>query len=239
MGCPDARSARSTNSVCNERAQLKGCDGIEPGRRLVEEQQRGFEHQETGERNATLLPEAELMTRTLQQMVYAQGHRRLAGSTSRLAWLNATAKQAPGNVLGDRARDEMVFRVLAEKGHASVEAGAERRIGRHVVSEARHGPLRGSVEPREQAQQARFPGSAWPAHKQPLRSCQAKFELPEHEVTTAFEVDGIEVDAVMSLNVFAAGTTQQCVFLGAFEAREGMQGTFAEQLSPGGQRQTR
>ena len=56
---------------------------------------------------------------------------------------------------------------------------------------------------------------------------------------TAFDVDGIEVDAVMSPNVFARGTTQQCVLLGALEAREGMQGAFAEQRSPGGQRQTR
>ena len=161
------------------------------------------------------------------------------GATSRLAWLDATAKQAPGNVLGNRARDEVVFRVLAEKGHASVEPGAERRVGRHVASQARHGPSRGSVEPREQAQQARLPGSTRPQHEQPLRSCQAKFELPEHEVSTAFDVDGVEVDAVMSLNVFPGGTAQQAVLLGAFEARKGMQGAFAEQRSPGGRRQTR
>ena len=43
----------------------------------------------------------------------------------------------------------------------------------------------------------------------------------------------------MSQNVFAGGTAQQCVLLSTFEAREGMQGTFAEQRSPGGQRQTR
>ena len=61
----------------------------------------------------------------------------------------------------------------------------------------------------------------------------------KHQLPTAFDVDGIEVNAVMSPNVFAGGTTQQCVLLGTFEAREGMQGTFAEQRSPGGQRQTR
>ena len=32
----------------------------------------------------------------------------------------------------------------------------------------------------------------------------------------------------MSPNVFARGTAQQCVLLSTFEAREGMQGTFAE-----------
>jgi len=239
VGCPDARSVRSANCLSNERAQLKGRDGIEPGRGLVEEQQLGLENEETGERNATLLPETELMTRTLQQMVDAQGLRHLAGSASRLAWRGATAKQTPGNVLGNRACDEVVFRVLAEKGHASVEPGAERRIGRHVVSEARHGPLRGSVEPREQAQQARLPGPTWSKHEQPLCSFEAKFELLEHEVATAFDVDGIEVDAVMSPNVFAGGTTQQCVLLGAFEAREGVQGAFAKQRSPSGDRQAR
>ena len=152
VGCPDARCARPTNRLYNERAEFMGRDGIEPGRGLVEEQQRGLEHQETRERNPALLPEAELMTRTLQQMVYTQGHRHLAGSTSRLACLNATTKQAPSNVLGDGACDEVVFWVLVEKRHAAVEPGAERRIGRHVVSEASHGPLRGAVKPREQAQ---------------------------------------------------------------------------------------
>ena len=239
MGCPDARGARSANSLGNERPQLERRDGIEPGRGLVEEQQLGLEHEETGKRNAALLPEAELMTRTLQQMVDAQGLRHLAGSASRLAWRGATAKQAPGNVLGNRACDEVVFRVLAEKGHASVEPVAERRIGRHVVSEARHRPLRGSVEPREQAQQAGLPGSTWSEHEQPFRPCQAKFELLEHELPTAFDVDGIEAHAVVSPNVFAGGTTQQCVLLGSFEAGECMQGAFAEQRSPGGQRQTR
>ena len=43
----------------------------------------------------------------------------------------------------------------------------------------------------------------------------------------------------MNPNVFAGGTTQQCVLLSTFEAHEGMQGTFAEQRSPGRQRQTR
>ena len=129
MGRPDARSARPTNSLDNERAQIQGRDGVEPGRGLVEEQQRGLEHQEAGERDPALLPEAELMTRTLQQLVYAQGRRHLAGPTSRLARLNATTKQAPGDVLGDGACDEVVFRVLAEKRHASVEPGPQRRLG--------------------------------------------------------------------------------------------------------------
>ena len=53
----------------------------------------------------------------------------LAGSTSRLACLNAAAKQAPSNVLRDGACDEVVFRVLAEKRHASVEPGPQLRIG--------------------------------------------------------------------------------------------------------------
>ena len=239
MGCPDARSVRSANGLGNERAQLKGRDGIEPGRGLVEEQQLGLEHEEACKRNAALLPETELMTRTLQQIVDAQGHRHLAGSTSRLLWRNATAKQAPGDVLGNRACDEVVLRVLAEKGHASVEPVAERRIGRHPVSHARHRSLRGSVEPREQAQQARLPGPTWSEHEQPLCSLEAKFELLKHEVPTAFDVDGIEVDAVMRPSVFAGGTTQQCVLLGAFEAREGVQGAFADQRSPGGDRQAR
>ena len=216
-----------------------GGDGIEPGRGLVEEQQRGLEHQETGKGDPALLPEAELMTRTLQQMVYAQGHRHLAGSTPRLACFDAATKQAPGNVLGRGARDEVVFGVLAEKRHASVEPGAERPIGRHLVSEASHGPLGGSVEPRQEAQQARLPGSTWPAHEQPLCSSQTQFELLEHPLPTAFDVDGIKVDAVMSPSLFARGAAQQCVFLGTFEAGEGMQGPFAEQRSPGGQRQTR
>ena len=129
VGCPDARGARPTNSLCNERAQLESRDGIEPGRGLVEKEQRGLEHQETGHRGAALLPEAELMARTLQQMVYAQGHRHLAGPTPGLARLDAATKQAPGNVLGDGACDEVVFRVLAEKRHASVQPGLQRRIG--------------------------------------------------------------------------------------------------------------
>ena len=43
----------------------------------------------------------------------------------------------------------------------------------------------------------------------------------------------------MSRSLFARGAAQQCVFLGTFEAGEGMQGPFAEQGSPGGQGQTR
>ena len=129
VGRPDARGAGSANGLRNERAQLEGRDGIEPGRGLVEEQQRGLEHQETGERDPALLAEAELMTRTLQQMVYAQGRRHFPGPTSRLACLDATTKQAPGNVLGDGACNEVVFRVLAEKRHASVEPGPQRRSG--------------------------------------------------------------------------------------------------------------
>ena len=126
-----------------------GGDGIESGGWLVEEEQGGLEHQESGERNPALLPEAELMTRTRQQVVDVQGHRELARSTSRLGRFDATTNQAPGDVLDDGARNEVVFWVLGEKRHASVEPSAERRIGRYVVSEARHRPLRWTFESRE------------------------------------------------------------------------------------------
>ena len=75
MGCPDARSVCATNGLPHEAAEVVGGNGIESGRRLVEEEQGGLEHQESGKRNPALLPEAELMTWTRQQMVDAQGHR--------------------------------------------------------------------------------------------------------------------------------------------------------------------
>ena len=58
MGCPDTRCACATNGLLHEPTKLIGGDGIESGRRLVEEEQCGLEHQESGERNPALLPEA-------------------------------------------------------------------------------------------------------------------------------------------------------------------------------------
>ena len=91
MGCPDTCGTRPTNRFLHERAQFVGGDGIESSRGLVEEEQRGLKHQETGERDPALLPNAELITRSLQQMVNAQGHRHLPGSTPRLDDFDATA----------------------------------------------------------------------------------------------------------------------------------------------------
>ena len=215
--CPDARGARPTNGLLHERAQLLGRDGVEPGRGLVEEQQLGLEHQETGEGHPALLPEAELMTRTVQQMVYAQGRSPPSpGSTSRLDDFDTAAKADPRpNVLGHGACDEVVFRVLAEKRHASVEPGAER------PHRATRGSPGGSWSlgrvrraPASRRNKLDFPAPLGPhtrSHSPLARRSSSPSSTP---LSTAFDVDGIEVDAVLSPDVFTRGAAEQCVFLG-------------------------
>jgi len=94
------------------------------------------------------------MAWALQQMINTQGLGHLMGADSRLGVFDATTKQAPGNIFGNSACDEVVFGVLAEERYPTIEPILEQYFGRQANSESGDSPLRRSIEPCEQAKQA-------------------------------------------------------------------------------------
>ena len=114
MGRPDARGARPLDQPLHERSQLVRSHGIESRSRLIQQQESRIKNQDTGERDPSLLPEAKCVTRALKEVSDAQGIGHLMSEASGLRDFNAPVHKPPGNVFGDRARDEVMFWILSE-----------------------------------------------------------------------------------------------------------------------------
>ena len=69
---PDTGGARPSDELLDQLAKFVSGDGIEPRGGLVEQKQRGLQHEEPCERHPALLAEAELVTRTFPQVVDVQ-----------------------------------------------------------------------------------------------------------------------------------------------------------------------
>ncbi len=177
-------------------------------------------------------------------MTDAQVVRHLLRTTPRIGHVDPTMEQTPGDVLGDRARDEMMLRILAEQGDATVEALAEGGIRRHESAAAPHGSSGRSIEARKEAQQARFPRATGATDQQPLGSVEVQVELLEHRLPPAFDVDGIQVHPLVGEDMRGCidgridrrGAAKQSILLRDFEANEGIQCAFTQQRSPSDQR---
>ena len=130
MGGPYTGSASSLDEILHQLLQLVGRHGVQPGGRLVEEQQGRFIHQESCEGDAALLSEAERMAGSVEELLDAQGLRDLSGPLDGLLMGDASVQQAPRDVLGDRARDEVVLGVLAQESDTAIEPHLERCLHR-------------------------------------------------------------------------------------------------------------
>ena len=162
---PYASGTRALDRLLHEHSKFMGSDWIEAGSWFVQKEQGRLDHQKSGQSDTPLLPEAEFVTGTLSQMVNPQSRSHLEGALPRLDGANAAAKQAPGDIFRDRARDKVVLGILAEQRNPTIESLPECSTGRDGLSESSHGTSYGTIEPREKAQQARLSGAARSTNK--------------------------------------------------------------------------
>ena len=177
------------------------------------------------------------MTGPLQHVLDAQLTGDLDTAAVRLARVHASLPQAPGDVFGGGAGDEVILGVLAEQDHPSVEASAQRGLGRQRRPEPTQHTGCGRIKTGEDAQQARLSRAARPTQDHELPRPAHKLHAAEDHLVTACDVHLLDAHALVAPVLFRDAAAEESALLHPLETDEGLQGPLTEEATPRGQRE--
>ena len=147
MRGPKTRCARLRCILLDQPHQLLTRDGVQARCRFVEQEEFRLRDEQTRQRDASLLPEAQGVAGTHEEVADPKRLRNLSGATVGLPMLNASLNEAPCDVLRDRARDKVVLGVLSEKSDTPIQSLRQREVSAQLEAQPRHHPVAWGIEP--------------------------------------------------------------------------------------------
>ena len=166
--------------------------------RLVEEQEPRLEGERRGQADALELAAGEPGDRARRQVPRADGGERACNTAGDLARRRAEVLEAEGDLVLDARHDDLVLRILEERGHGAgeigwpVRAGVQPRHG-HRAREAAAVEVRN--EPREGAEQGRLPRAGGTEQHDELSGLDRQRHVLQSRATRVRVGEGEPLDA--------------------------------------------
>lgn len=149
------------------REHLVDARGVEPGGRLVEEQEAGPHRDRPGDGDALALPEGQLVGRALGQLAQAEHLERLVDPGPDLILGEAEVERSEGDVTGHVGREELVVGVLEDELHLlTMGRQAGSAVPQGIRADTNLAGVR-SQRTGEHPEERRLAGAVGPEERQP------------------------------------------------------------------------